>query len=106
MIPRMLNDYVAIRKIIPEKTEGGIYYGVKPDKIDPMKDSKEVMPDYFIRGEVLAVGPGRKNNRGDRVSMDLKSGDFVQFHTNFGQVSPFDKDVLFMKEECVMGVEE
>jgi chaperonin GroES len=90
---RPLHDRVVVRRIeADEKTAGGI---IIPDnaKEKPME------------GEVVAVGPGSRNEQGQLVPMDLKPGDRILFGKWSGTEVKIDGDeLLIMKESDVMGV--
>ncbi len=92
---RPLHDRVVIRRIDPEeKTKGGI---IIPDTV---KEKPQ-------EGEVVAVGPGARNERGDLVPLDLQAGDRVLFGKWSGtEVKVDGKDLLIMKESDIMGVLE
>ena len=65
-------------------------------------DNAAEKPD---QGKVLAVGPGRRNEKGDRIPMELKVGDLVLFGKYSGQTVKVDgKELLVMKEEDVFAV--
>jgi chaperonin GroES len=77
-----------------EKTAGGI---IIPDtaKEKPME------------GEIVAVGPGARNERGELVALDVKAGDIVLFGKWSGTEVKLDgEELLIMKESDVMGVIE
>ena len=90
---RPLHDRVVVRRIeAEEKTAGGI---IIPDtaKEKPME------------GEVLAVGPGGRNEHGQLVPIDLREGDHILFGKWSGNEVIIDgEEVLIMKETDVMGV--
>jgi chaperonin GroES len=90
---RPLHDRVVVRRIeADEKTAGGI---IIPDtaKEKPME------------GEVVAVGPGARNEHGQLVPMDLKAGDRILFGKWSGTEVKIDgEELLIMKESDVMGV--
>jgi chaperonin GroES len=90
---RPLHDRVVVRRIeADEKTAGGI---IIPDtaKEKPME------------GEVVAVGPGARNEQGQLVPLDLKAGDRILFGKWSGTEVRIDgQDLLIMKESDVMGV--
>jgi chaperonin GroES len=92
---RPLHDRVLLRPIEQEdKTSGGI---IIPDtaKEKPME------------GEVVAVGPGGRDEKGNLVPMDVKVGDRVLFGKWSGtEVKVDGKDLLIVKESDVMGVIE
>ena len=90
---RPLHDRVVVRRLnAEEKTAGGI---IIPDtaKEKPME------------GEVIAVGPGARNERGELVPLDVKAGDIVLFGKWSGTEGKLDgEELLIMKESDVMGV--
>ncbi len=92
---RPLHDRVVVRRIdAEEKTAGGI---IIPDtaKEKPME------------GEVVAAGPGARNERGELVPLDLKIGDRVLFGKWSGTEIKIDgEEFLIMKESDVLGVVE
>jgi chaperonin GroES len=90
---RPLHDRVVVRRIdADEKTAGGI---IIPDtaKEKPME------------GEVVAVGPGARDEKGQLVPLDLKAGDRIVFGKWSGTEVKIDgEDLLIMKESDVLGV--
>jgi chaperonin GroES len=92
---RPLHDRVVVRRIeAEEKTTGGI---IIPDtaKEKPME------------GEVIAVGPGARDETGKLVPLDLKEGDRILFGKWSGTEVKIDgEELLIMKESDVMGVVE
>ena len=92
---RPLHDRVVIRRIEEnEKTAGGII----------IPDTAKEKPS---QGEVLAVGPGARNEKGDLVALDVKAGDIVIFGKWSGSEVKIDgQDLLIMKESDIMGVLE
>ena len=92
---RPLHDRVVVRRVeSEEKTAGGI---IIPDtaKEKPME------------GEVLAVGPGARNENGEIVALDVKAGDRILFGKWSGSEVRIDgQDLLIMKESDIMGVIE
>lgn len=90
---RPLHDRVLVKRIEQEgKTAGGI---IIPDtaKEKPME------------GEVVAVGPGSRNEAGAIVALDVKSGDRVLFGKWSGTEIKVDgQDYLVMKESDIVGV--
>lgn len=92
---RPLHDRVVVRRIDADlKTAGGI---IIPDTVQEKPQE----------GEVVAVGPGARNERGELVPTDLKPGDRVLFGKWSGTEVKIDgKDLLIMKESDVMGVIE
>jgi len=88
-----LGDRVVIKPIEQEEvTAGGI---VLPDtaKEKPQK------------GEVLAVGPGARNDAGDRVELDIKVGDVVLYAKYGGTEIKLDSEkVLVMRESDILAI--
>ena len=92
---RPLQDRVLIRRIEQDaKTAGGI---IIPDtaKEKPME------------GEVIAVGPGARNEKGELFPLDVKAGDRILFGKWSGSEVRMDgKHLLIMKESDIMGIVE
>ena len=90
---RPLHDRVVVRRIEEEtKTAGGII----------IPDTAKEKP---MQGEVIAVGPGARNEKGELVALDVKSGDTVLFGKWSGTEVKLDgKELLIMKESDIMGV--
>ena len=92
---RPLHDRVVVRRITAlEKTKGGII----------IPDSAQEKPS---EGEVIAVGPGGRDENGKLTPMDIKSGDRVLFGKWSGTEVKLDgEDLLIMKESDIMGIIE
>jgi chaperonin GroES len=92
---RPLHDRIVIRRIEgEEKTKGGII----------IPDTAKEKPH---EGEVIAVGPGARDESGKLVPLDLKAGDRVLFGKWSGTEVKIDgDDLLIRKESDVMGVIE
>ena len=90
---RPLHDRVVVRRIeADQKTKGGII----------IPDTAKEKPQ---EGEVIAVGPGGRDEAGKLVSLDVKAGDRVLFGKWSGTEVKIDgEDLLIMKESDVMGV--
>ena len=90
---RPLHDRVIVKRIEEErKSAGGIV----------IPDTAAEKPD---QGEVLAVGPGKKNEDGKVTPVDLKVGDRVLFGKYSGQTVKVKGDeLLVMREEDIMAV--
>ena len=90
---RPLHDRVLVRRIEEdEKTAGGI---IVPDT------AKEKPQE----GEVLAVGPGGRDEDGERIDMDVKVGDRILFGKWSGTEVKIDgEDLIIMKESDILGV--
>jgi chaperonin GroES len=92
---RPLHDRVVVRRITPtDKTVGGI---IIPDTVQEKPQE----------GEVLAAGPGARNEQGAIVALDVKAGDRVLFGKWSGTEVKIDgEDLLIMKESDLLGVVE
>jgi chaperonin GroES len=92
---RPLHDRVVIRRLEgEEKTKGGII----------IPDTAQEKPQ---EGEVVAVGPGGRDEAGKLIPIDLKAGDRVLFGKWSGTEVKIDgEELLIMKESDVMGVLE
>jgi chaperonin GroES len=90
---RPLHDRVLVRRNAEEKTAGGII----------IPDTAKEKPQ---QGEVLAVGPGWRDETGKLVPPDVKAGDEILFGKWSGTEVKIDgEDLLIMKED-IMGVVE
>ena len=92
---RPLHDRVIVKRIEEErKSAGGIV----------IPDTAAEKPD---QGEVLAVGPGKRNDKGDFVALNVKVGDRVLFGKYSGQAVKVDgNELLVMREEDLFAVVE
>ncbi|ORE94560.1 co-chaperone GroES [Acuticoccus yangtzensis] len=92
---RPLHDRVVVRRLESDtKTKGGII----------IPDTAKEKPQ---EGEVVAVGPGARNEKGEIVALDVKAGDRVLFGKWSGTEVKLDgEDLLIMKESDIMGVVE
>ena len=84
---------------------------VRPNEAETQTASGLVIPDTAKekpqQGEVLAVGPGRKNDKGDLIVLNVKVGDRVLFGKYSGQTVKVDGDeLLVMKEDDLFAVVE
>ena len=92
---RPLHDRVVVKRIdAEEKTKGGII----------IPDTAKEKPS---QGEIVAVGPGGRDETGKLVPLDVKAGDFVLFGKWSGTEVKIDGvEYLIMKESDIMGVLE
>jgi chaperonin GroES len=90
---RPLHDRVVVKRINPEaKTKGGII----------IPDTAREKPQ---QGEVVAVGPGGRDESGKLIPIDVKNGDKILFGKWSGTEVVLDgEELLIMKESDVMGV--
>ena len=92
---RPLHDRVVVRRIeAEEKTKGGII----------IPDTAKEKPQ---EGEIVAVGPGARDENGKVSPLDVKAGDRVLFGKWSGTEVRIDgQDLLIMKESDIMGIVE
>jgi len=92
---RPLHDRVVVRRVEEDtKTAGGII----------IPDTAKEKP---VQGEVVAVGPGARDEQGKVVPLDVKAGDRVLFGKWSGtEVKINGEDLLIMKESDILGVIE
>jgi chaperonin GroES len=90
-----LHDRVVVRRLDEEeRTPGGVI----------IPDTAKEKP---MQGEVLAVGPGARDEDGKRIAMDVKVGDTVLFGKWSGTEVKLDgEEVVIMKESDIMGIIE
>ena len=92
---RPLHDRVVVRRLDEdERSKGGII----------IPDTAKEKP---MQGEVVAVGPGARNEQGVIAPLDVKAGDRVLFGKWSGTEVKLDgEELLIMKESDIMGVVE
>jgi chaperonin GroES len=90
---RPLHDRVVVRRIeAEEKTAGGII----------IPDTAKEKPQ---EGEVIAAGPGARNEQGQLVALEVKAGDRILFGKWSGTEVKIDgEELLIMKESDIMGI--
>ena len=90
---RPLNDRLLVKRLAEEaKTAGGII----------IPDSAKEKP---AEGEVIAVGPGKLNDKGERVALQVAAGDRVLFSKYGGTEVKIDgDDFLIMREDDILGI--
>jgi chaperonin GroES len=92
---RPLHDRVVVRRIDEEdKSPGGII----------IPDTAKEKP---MQGEIVAVGPGARNEQGEIVPLDVKKGDTVLFGKWSGAEVKIDgEELMIMKESDILGIVE
>jgi chaperonin GroES len=92
---RPLHDRVVVRRIkAEEKTAGGII----------IPDTAQEKPQ---EGEVVAIGPGARNQKGELIPLDVEVGDHVLFGKWSGtEVMVDGENVLIVKESDILGILE
>jgi len=90
---RPLHDRVIVKRMEQEtKTASGIY----------IPDNAAEKPD---QGEILAVGPGKRNDKGDFMALNVSVGDRVLFGKYSGQTVKVDgEELMVMREEDLFAV--
>ena len=90
---RPLNDRVIVKRVEEEqKTVGGII----------IPDTAKEKPQ---EGEVVAVGPGKLDEDGKRIAMDVKEGDRILFGKYAGTEIKIDgEEHIFMREDDILGI--
>ena len=92
---RPLHDRVVVRRVKgEEKSKGGIY----------IPDSVQEKPQ---EGEIVAVGPGARDESGKVIALDVRVGDRILFGKWSGTEVKIDgEELLIMKESDIMGIVE
>jgi len=90
---RPLNDRILVQRVEgAKKTAGGI---IIPDNVK----------EKPVEGNIVAVGPGKLNDVGERVALQVKEGDAVLFSKYGGTDVTIDgENYLIMREDDVLGV--
>lgn len=90
---RPLNDRILVKRLEEEeKTAGGII----------IPDSAKEKP---AEGKIISVGPGKVNDKGDRVALQVKEGDRVLFSKYGGTEVKLDgENYLIMREDDILGI--
>jgi len=93
MAIKPLADRVILETLEAEtKTQGGIY----------IPDNAKEKPQ---KGKVVAVGAGRKNDKGELIALEVKVGDIVLYGKYAGtEVSADGKDYLIVKESDILAI--
>lgn len=88
-----LNDRVLVKRLeSEEKTAGGII----------IPDSAKEKP---MRGKIVATGPGKTNDKGDRVKLEVKDGDEVLFNKYAGtEIKVAGEELLIMREDDILAI--
>ena len=92
---RPLHDRVVVRRVDEDtRTKGGII----------IPDTAQEKP---MQGEIIAVGPGKRDDAGKLIPIDLKAGEMVLFGKWSGTEVKIDgQELLIMSESDIMGVIE
>lgn len=92
-----LNDRVLVRPLSPEETGKTTTFGIIiPETIDKKK------PD---QGIVVAIGPGKRNEKGERMALEVKPGDRVYFSKPWDEPQKIDGvEYYFIAESDILAV--
>jgi chaperonin GroES len=90
---RPLNDRIIVKRVEEEKkTAGGII----------IPDTAKEKPQ---EGRVVAVGPGKRDEEGNRIIMDVRKGDRILFSKYAGTEIKIDgEEHIFMREDEILGI--
>lgn len=88
-----LNDRVIVKRVKEEqKTAGGII----------IPDTAKEKPQ---EGEVMAIGPGKRDDDGNRIALEVKEGDRILFGKYAGTEIKIDgEEHIFMREDDTLGI--
>jgi chaperonin GroES len=91
-----LSDYVLVEPIKQEEiTKGGVLI------------PETAREDRAIRGKVIAVGPGKLNDKGERIPLSVKEGQIVIFKKYApDEIKIDDKEYYFIREDDIMAIIE
>lgn len=90
-----LNDRILVSRFeVEEKTSGGIFI-------------PQVAKEKPMEGRIIAVGPGRRDDEGNRITPDVKVGDKVIFYRyGANEIKLDDKEYVILKENDIIAVFE
>ncbi|MEO0216613.1 MAG: co-chaperone GroES [candidate division WOR-3 bacterium] len=87
-----LHDHILVERIEEEVKKGGII----------IPDTAKEKPQ---QGKVIEVGDGKKDEKGNRIPLDVKKGDIILFGKYAGtEVKIEDKEYLIIREDDVLGI--
>lgn len=89
-----LYDHILVERIEEEVKKGGII----------IPDTAKEKPQ---QGKVIAVGSGRRDEKGNKIALEVKKGDIILFGKYAGtEVKLEDNDYLIIREEDILGIVE
>ncbi len=89
-----LQDRILVERVEEEVKKGGII----------IPDTAKEKPQ---QGKVIAVGPGRLDDKGNRIPMEVKKGDYILFGKYSGnEIRIGDEEYLIMREDDVLAIIE
>ena len=89
-----LYDHILVERIEEEMKKGGII----------IPDTAKEKPQ---QGKVIAVGSGRRDDKGNRIPLEIKKGDTILFGKYAGtEIKIEEKDYLIIREDDILGIVE
>ncbi|MBE0433183.1 co-chaperone GroES [candidate division WOR-3 bacterium] len=89
-----LHDHILVERIEEEVKKGGII----------IPDTAKEKPQ---QGKVIAVGSGRRDDKGNKIALEVKKGDIILFGKYAGtEVKIEDRDYLIIREDDILGIIE
>jgi len=89
-----LHDHILVERIEEEMKKGGII----------IPDTAKEKPQ---QGKVTAVGAGRRDDKGNRIPLEVKKGDIILFGKYSGnEIKLVDKEYLIIREDDILGIIE
>ena len=94
MEKKPLHDNILVERVEEEMKKGGII----------IPDTAKEKPQ---QGKVIAVGDGRRDEKGNKIPLDVKKGNIILFGKYAGtEIRLMDKDYLIIREDDVLGIVE
>ncbi len=89
-----IHDHILVERVEEEMKKGGII----------IPDTAKEKPQ---QGKVVAVGDGRRDEKGNKIPLDVKKGDTILFGKYAGnEIKLVDKEYLIIREDDVLGIIE
>ena len=89
-----LHDHILVERVEEEMKKGGII----------IPDTAKEKPQ---QGKVIAVGDGRRDEKGNKIPLDVKKGNIILFGKYAGtEIKLMEKDYLIIREDDVLGIVE
>jgi len=87
-----LHDHIIVERVEEEVKKGGII----------IPDTAKEKPQ---QGKIIAVGAGRRDEKGNKIPLEVKKGDTILFGKYAGtEIKLVDKEYLIIREEDVLGI--
>lgn len=87
-----LHDHIIVERVEEEVKKGGII----------IPDTAKEKPQ---QGKIIAVGDGRRDEKGNKIPLEVKKGDIILFGKYAGtEIKLVDKEYLIIREEDVLGI--